>query len=52
MEQARLNQLIDVVHILASNQKSLEQVVTEGFDSLLGLVRGDNYLLENDDGEI
>ena len=52
MEQQRLNQLVDGFAILASNQKSLENIITSGFDSLLGLVRGDNYLLENDDGEI
>ena len=49
---ARLNQLIDVVLSLSSNVKSLEQVTTSGFDSLLGLTRGDNYLLEHEDGEI
>ena len=49
---ARLNQLIDVVLSLSSNVKSLEQVTTSGFDSLLGLTRGDNYLLEHEDGDI
>lgn len=49
---ARLNQLIDVVLSLSSNVKLLEQVTTSGFDSLLGLTRGDNYLLEHEDGEI
>lgn len=49
---ARLNQLIDVVLSLSSNVKSLEQVTISGFDSLLGLTRGDNYLLEHEDGEI
>ncbi len=52
MEQERLNQLIDRLAVLASNQKSLESMVASGFESLTGLVRGDNYLLENDDGEI
>ena len=52
VQVARLNQLIDVVLSLSSNVKSLEQVTTSGFDSLLGLTRGDDYLLEHEDGEI
>ena len=48
----RLNQLIDTVTVLSENTKSLEDIVTSGFDSLLNLTRGDNYLLENEDGEI
>lgn len=47
-EIARLNQLIDVINSLSSNVKSLEDVTISGFDSLLGLTRGDNYLLEED----
>lgn len=49
---ARVNQLVDVTESLSSNLKSLESVVTSGFDSLLGLTRGDNYLLEQDEGEV
>lgn len=52
LEQQRLNQLTDVVTVLSSNVQSLEQVVTSGFDSLIGLTRGDNYLLQNEDGDI
>lgn len=52
LEQARLNQLIDQIAVLSSNMHSLENVVTTGFDSLLGLTRGDNYLLEHEDGDI
>lgn len=51
-ETARLNQLIDVVTELSSNVRSLEDVTTSGFDSLLGLTRGDNYLLEHENGEL
>lgn len=51
-EIARLNQLVDVVTSLSSNVNSLERVITSGFDSLLGLTRGDNYLLDEEDGEI
>ncbi len=32
--------------------QSLESVVIHGFDSLLKLTKGDNYLLEHQDGEI
>lgn len=46
LEVQRLNQLLDAIMTLSSNVNSLEQVVVSGFDSLLGLVRGDNYLLE------
>ena len=51
LEAARLNQLIDVVLGLSSNVGSLETVVINGFDSLLQLTKGDNYLLEHEDGE-
>lgn len=48
----RVNQLVDIVTELSSNIKSLEDVTVSGFDSLLGLTRGDNYLLEHEDGDI
>lgn len=51
-EIARLNQLVDLVTGLSSNIKSLEDVTVSGFDSLLGLTRGDNYLLEQEDGDL
>lgn len=49
LEIQRLNQLVDVITTLSSNVNSLESVVISGFDSLLGLTRGDNYLLEDSD---
>lgn len=52
LEQARLNQLIDQMAAMSANVHSLENVVTSGFDSLLGLTRGDNYLLDSNDGDI
>lgn len=52
LEVKRLNQLVDVITVLSSNVQSLEGIVVNGFDSLLGLTRGDNYLLEREDGEI
>lgn len=52
LEIARLNQLIDEVKALSTNQANLERVMTSGFDSLIGLTRGDNYLLDEEDGEL
>lgn len=52
LEVQRLNQLIEAVQVLSQNQQTLESIVTNGFDSLLSLTRGDNYLLEQMDGEI
>lgn len=52
LEQARLNQLIDRMASLESNFSSLESVITSGFNSLVSLTRGDNYLLEHNDGEM
>ncbi|MFD8609514.1 hypothetical protein [Streptomyces sp. NPDC059631] len=51
LEIARLNQLVDQVAALAKNSANLERVVTTGFDSLIGLTRGDTYLLDDEDGE-
>lgn len=46
LEVQRLNQLIDLMQAQSRNLRSLESVVVSGFDSLLGLTRGDNYLME------
>lgn len=51
-EIRRLNQLVDIVTVLSQNVKNLENVIISGFESLLGLTRGDNYLLEEEDGEL
>jgi ribosomal protein L15 len=52
LEIARINQLVDEVKALSTNLANLERVVTQGFDSLIGLTRGDNYLLDDEDGEL
>ncbi|KIA73443.1 hypothetical protein ANMWB30_23700 [Arthrobacter sp. MWB30] len=52
LEIARLNQLTDLVGSLSSNVANLEAVVTVGFESLMGLTRGDNYLTDSEDGEL
>lgn len=48
-EIQRLNQLVDAMTSLSSNVRSLEDMTQAGFDSLLGLTRGDNYLLDEDE---
>lgn len=52
LEIARINQLVDEMKALSSNAANLERVVTQGFDSLIGLTRGDNYLLDAEEGEL
>lgn len=52
LEIARLNQLTDHIVSLSANVKSLEDIVTSGFDSLSRLTTGDNYLLDVDGGDI
>lgn len=52
LEIARLGQLIDEVRSLSVNVGNLETVTHQGFDSLMGLTRGDNYLLDPEDGEL
>lgn len=47
-EVIRLNQLVDAIASLSANQKNLETVIVSGFESLLSLTRGDNYLLDED----
>lgn len=45
---ARVNQLVDLVTSLNTNQENLSRMIVTGFDSLLGLVRGENYLLDEE----
>ncbi|WP_030895386.1 hypothetical protein [Streptomyces sp. NRRL F-5053] len=52
LEIARLNEIIDQFKALSTNCANLERVVTSGFESLIGLTRGDNYLLSHEDGEL
>jgi hypothetical protein len=49
---ARINQVVDELKAVSTNVANLERVSTMGFDSLIGLTRGDNYLLDNEDGEL
>lgn len=49
LEAARLNQLVDAINALTFNTANLEHIVTNGFDSILRLTRGENYLMDNDE---
>lgn len=49
---ARINQVIDELKAVSTNVANLERVSTMGFDSLIGLTRGDNYLLDEENGEL
>ncbi len=49
LEAARLNQLIDAMNVLSFNVGNLEHMVTTGFDSLLSMTRGENYLMSDMD---
>ena len=44
LQAARLNQLIGQMQALTYSVSNLEQVVTSGFDGLLSITRGENYL--------
>lgn len=48
MEIARLNQLVDAMNVLSFNVGNLEHIVTDGFDSLFRLTRGENYLVDDE----
>lgn len=52
LEIQRLNQLIESQAVMSRNMQALESIVVNGFDSLLSLTKGDNYLLEDEDGEL
>lgn len=52
LEQQRLNQLIDAYVSLESRFESVEKVIVTMSNSIIGMVRGDNYLMDDDDGEL
>ena len=53
LEAARLNQLVDTITMLSFNVHNLESMVHSGFDSLLRMTRGENYLMDfTDDAEV
>lgn len=52
LEIARLTQMCDLVKALSANVANLERVTTTGFDAIIGLTKGDSYLLDGEDGEL
>lgn len=52
LEIMRLNQLVDEMKSMATSNASLTKIVTAGFEALMGLTRGDSYLLDDDSGEL
>lgn len=51
-EAQRLNQLVDVVQNLAVTTANLQETTVSGFDAMLGVMRGDNYLIDEEDGNL
>lgn len=51
LEQARLAQLVDAQISLASSVANLEKTVMSMASTIIGLTRGDSYLLDDEDGE-
>lgn len=47
LEAARINQITELVAGLSMNVKNLEDIVVHGFDGLLRLTRGENYLMDD-----
>jgi hypothetical protein len=48
----RMNQVVDGMNVLSSNLQAVMDTMNIGFDSIVSLARGDNYLLEPDDGKL
>lgn len=51
-EMQRLNQLIDAMESMASSNEKLSNTVINGFDAMMGMMRGDNYLIEPENGDL
>ena len=48
----RINQLTGTVMAVQSSMDNLTTVTINGFDAIVGLARGDNYLAQEEDGEL
>lgn len=51
-ETARLNQLIDAVDRLSVNAQNTEKTMVSGFNTILGLSKGENMFSEPEEGEL
>lgn len=52
LEQARLNQILDVMQSQTLTVNNLERLVVSLGETIIGLARGDNFLLDEEDGEL
>ncbi len=52
LEQQRLNQLLDEIKGLSTNQGNLERIVLNMSQMIVSLARGDNYLEDEESGEL
>lgn len=52
LEIARVNELADRVQSLTTEVANVGRIVTSMADTLIGLTRGDNYLLDDEDGHL
>ena len=51
-EIARLNQLVDGYESMVTGFGNLERVVVSMSDSIVGLARGESYLMDSEEGEL
>lgn len=52
-ETQRLNQMVDCVLSLSTSQVNMEKTMINGFSSIIGVMRGDNYLTnDNETGDL
>lgn len=51
-EIQRLNQLIDAVQNLITQQQEMMKMFVSGFDAIIGMARGDNYLVDDENGDL
>lgn len=52
IEAQRLNQLVSMMEELIRSNESLANIINSGFESLLGLTRGDSYLNSYDGDDV
>ena len=52
MEMARMDEMIDALNSLSSNQRSLENMIQSFLNMMIRMTRGDNYLLNDQDGDL
>lgn len=46
-ETRRMNELVDIMNRMVVSQQNLEKSTVSGFETLIGLNRGDNYLIDD-----